>query len=303
MFGTIPNHKLLALTRKLHYSLLIELRKETAVSEATGRTRSPNYPSISLGEAIDAIRKVYAKERRGKFPRLALAAHIGYTSINGRSLAKIGAIRAYGLIDGREDALTISSLALAILEAPEGSPDNMSAYRSAFMKPALFSRIHEEYGDQHPSPQTFRWWLTQQHYIGDAADKAMQSYLDSLDLVIAKTGGYVQPVNESEPLTATVTPQNPPRAHAGGSDAPSTRVHTGGANESIAMGVQERVLQSGMLSKQASFRVLVTGTVGLAEIEKLIAKIEMDKDILAEPDITPPMPEGYSDHDSDGYDG
>jgi hypothetical protein len=260
-----------------------------AVSEATARTRSPNYPSISLGEAIDAIRKVYAKERRGKFPRLALAAHIGYTSINGRSLAKIGAIRAYGLIDGREDALTISGTALAILEAPEGSPDNMAAYRSAFMKPTLFSRIHEEYGDEHPSPQTFRWWLTQQHYIGDAADKAMQSYLDSLDLVIAKTGGYKDYVMDKEP-SANLSPHDSTHGHVAAPVGVAVEKSQAlSLKSSIVMGVQERVLQSGMLSKQASFRVLVTGPVGLAEIEKLIAKIEMDKDILAEPD---PMPAG-----------
>jgi hypothetical protein len=78
---------------------------------------------MSLGEAIDAIRNVYAKERRGRFPRLSLATHLGYSSINGRSLSKMGGLRAYGLIEGREDSLVVSSVALAIMEAPEGSPD------------------------------------------------------------------------------------------------------------------------------------------------------------------------------------
>jgi len=42
-----------------------------------------------------------------------------------------------------------------------------------------------------------------------------------------------------------------------------------------------------MLSKQSSYRVIVSGPVGVAEIERLIAKIEMDKDILAESDLQP----------------
>ena len=58
------------------------------------------------------------------------------------------------------------------------------------------------------------------------------------------------------------------------------------------MGVHERVLQSGMLSKEASYRVIVSGKVGVAEINRLLAKLEMDKDILAEPDPTPPIPPG-----------
>ena len=50
------------------------------------------------------------------------------------------------------------------------------------------------------------------------------------------------------------------------------------------MAVHERVLQSGMLSKLASYRVIVLGPVGVSEIERLIAKVEVDKDILGEPE-------------------
>jgi hypothetical protein len=44
-----------------------------------------------------------------------------------------------------------------------------------------------------------------------------------------------------------------------------------------------------MLSKTASFRLLVTGSVGAKEIDRLIAKLQLDKEILAESelDITP----------------
>lgn len=147
------------------------------------RQRSPNYPSMNLGEAVDAIKQVYAHERRAKFPRTSLANHLGYSSINGRSLAKIGTLRAYGLIEGREDSLSVSPTAIAIIEAPDGSADKIQAYRDAFLSPTIFARANEEYGETSPSPQTFRWWLTQQGYMGEAADKVMQSYLDSFELI------------------------------------------------------------------------------------------------------------------------
>ena len=38
---------------------------------------------------------------------------------------------------------------------------------------------------------------------------------------------------------------------------------------------------SGLLSKNASFRLIVSGEVGVREIERLIAKLELDKEILA----------------------
>ncbi len=39
-----------------------------------------------------------------------------------------------------------------------------------------------------------------------------------------------------------------------------------------------------MLSKDAGFRLLVTGAVGVTEIERLIRKLELDKEILADQD-------------------
>jgi hypothetical protein len=44
----------------------------------------------------------------------------------------------------------------------------------------------------------------------------------------------------------------------------------------------ERELTTGLLSKDASFRLIVTGQVGFKEIERLIKKLELDKEILAE---------------------
>jgi hypothetical protein len=44
----------------------------------------------------------------------------------------------------------------------------------------------------------------------------------------------------------------------------------------------ERELTTGLLSKDASFRLIVSGHIGVKEIERLIKKLELDKEILAE---------------------
>ena len=43
----------------------------------------------------------------------------------------------------------------------------------------------------------------------------------------------------------------------------------------------------GMLAKEASFRLIVTGNIGVKEIERLIQKLEIDKEILADLDDGP----------------
>ncbi len=44
----------------------------------------------------------------------------------------------------------------------------------------------------------------------------------------------------------------------------------------------ERELMTGLLSKDASFRLIVSGNIGEKEIDRLIAKLTIDKEILAE---------------------
>lgn len=44
----------------------------------------------------------------------------------------------------------------------------------------------------------------------------------------------------------------------------------------------ERELTTGLLSKDASFRLIVSGKVGEKEIDLLIRKLQLDKEILAE---------------------
>jgi hypothetical protein len=46
----------------------------------------------------------------------------------------------------------------------------------------------------------------------------------------------------------------------------------------------ERELTTGLLSKSCSFRLIVSGDVGVKEIERLIAKLQLDKEILADAD-------------------
>ncbi|MCL4671837.1 MAG: hypothetical protein KJZ64_02645 [Sphingomonadaceae bacterium] len=176
------------------------------------RSRSPNYPSVSLGDAIEMIRKVYQAEKRAKFPRETLASHLGYSSLNGRALSKIGAIRAYGLIDGREDALSVSRTALAILEAPKDSADYVDALHEAFNAPNLYQSILEEYGEDTPSEQTLRWWLTQQGYVGDAADKALSAFLAGQELVNSAGGRYSNArQSQDEPAHAATASAPRPR--------------------------------------------------------------------------------------------
>lgn len=264
------------------------------------KVRSPNFPVVDLPTAIEAVGKIYTKEKRGKFPKESAARHLGYTSINGRSLGMIAALRAYGLLDGRGNDLVVTPDAVALLEAPHDSHDRLEALERAISAPPMFQRIMEQYPNG-TSPQTLKWWLIQQGFTPEGAEKATSIYLTTRELVTRNQGAYelATDVERDEQMAEAI--QNDPMAQAfvraTRSQAPSQpATRHGGREEGLAMAVHERVLQSGMLSKHASYRVIVSGPVGIAEIERLIAKIEMDKDILSEPD------DDFADPATDGVD-
>jgi hypothetical protein len=50
----------------------------------------------------------------------------------------------------------------------------------------------------------------------------------------------------------------------------------------VAVMAGERELTTGLLAKDASFRLIVNGKIGVKEIERLIQKLEIDKEILAD---------------------
>lgn len=262
------------------------------------KVRSPNFPVVDLGAAIEAVGKIYARESRGKFPQLSAAAHLGYTSMNGRSLGILAALRAYGLLLGRGNDLIVTPDAIALIEAPADSPDRSAALTRAFSGPVMFNRIQEQYPEP-PSEQTLRWWLIRQGFTADGAEKAAQIFLDSRKLVTLSPGGYVaaDPAKASEEAPNAFAPTlddmiNQVMLPPGGGRPKSDPVQQSQGQQGLAMGVHERVLQSGMLSKTASYRVIVSGSVGVPEIERLLKKLEMDKEILADPDPVPPPPVG-----------
>ena len=57
----------------------------------------------------------------------------------------------------------------------------------------------------------------------------------------------------------------------------------------------ERELATGLLSKDASFRLIVSGPVGEKEIDRLIRKLVLDKEILADQEDTRGFQKTFSD--------
>ena len=247
------------------------------------KVRSPNYPSMSLGPAIEAVRAAFKKDNRNKMSREVLAKHLGYTSLNGRALTKIGAVRAYGLIDGSGDELRVSDDAVHALVAPKDSPDRTAALARMARKPSLFGEIQKHFTDSFPSLENLSHWLVTQGFTVDAAEKAAKSYLATMNLVSGIDDAYNPSddeidhedndgqINEKQGKTEFYRPHNKAKLMDG-----------------------ERELTTGLLSKEANFRLIVSGPVGVKEIDRLIQKLQLDKEILADLEGAPNLTETHA---------
>lgn len=153
------------------------------------KSRSPNYPTLDLNTALEAIRPVFKGENRNKFSRIVLAQHLGYTSLNGRALSKIGAVRAFGLIEGSGDDLRLSEDAITALMAPEQSPERVEALERSALKPTLFQELRQEFQGL-PSENNLRFWLIKRHFTPEAASKATETFLATFRLVGGSDGEY-----------------------------------------------------------------------------------------------------------------
>lgn len=178
---------------------------------ATTKARSPSYPAIGLKEAIEKAEAVYRNDYQNQVPRAVAAKHMGYQSLNGKSLGVLASLLKFGLLEGRGDNTRVSDLALKIIAHAPGDPERANAVREASARPELFAELDKRYPDGKGSDAAIRSYLLTQKFIPQAADSALRSYRETKQLVEAEGGAYVAPeATEQNEMQTQVQPQPTP---------------------------------------------------------------------------------------------
>lgn len=175
------------------------------------KARSPNYPMLDFGAALQAVRKAFEKDHRNKMSRSVLSKHLGHESLSGPALGKLGALRAYGLIDGNGDELRITDEAVNALMAPEGSSERATAITQLAMRPKLFQEIRKDFPGA-VSQDNLKFWLIKKHFVPDAAEKAAKVYLATARLAEGgsqeyDSGSKTEPESSMTPVQQQVAPK------------------------------------------------------------------------------------------------
>lgn len=264
------------------------------------KQRSPAYPYIDLELALERVAKLYEKVRDTAQPREVMASAYGKPATSSATIQTFATLSQYGLLEpvlsGGLRKLRVTALGRSITH-PNAPDDVVSGGRkTAALNPAIFKELWEVYGSTEGlHDRVVLYYLTQDRagvhgsvFTEKAAHEVLRVYRATLafaGLSDADKNGLGS-ARESEPEADT---------DAGGDFAGSVRLARedevppppsplASRKQGIEMAQNERELQSGMLSKGAAYRVIVSGQIGVREIERLIKKLEMDKEILADED-------------------
>ncbi|MEW8057697.1 MAG: hypothetical protein AB2796_20495 [Candidatus Thiodiazotropha sp.] len=147
------------------------------------RTRSPNYPSMSLPDAISLVCTAYPKAHRHKSDKAAIANLFGYTSLNGASLTVLAALSQYGLLEGKKEAMGISEDGETIAIEPPGSKPRLEAIERCANNPAVFQEMLANFSEDLPADEIVRPFLIRKGFSVSSADGPIRALRETLAFV------------------------------------------------------------------------------------------------------------------------
>lgn len=250
--------------------------------------RSPAYPSIDLKKALEKAKALYDAEGKYAVPMPSAFSAWGFGAKSSGGRETRASLRYFGIItvEGEGDAgkvkLTEKTLRI-LLDQREDTTEKNALIRELALTPAVHKQLLEQFPDGIKSDATAIHYLVFDGGFNEGAAsevvtefKATADYagLYEPDNVVDKS----DPKRDGEDTGGGVSDPPPP---------PPPNPSRDRATPQVKLMAGERELTTGMLAKEASFRLIVTGDIGVKEIERLIKKLELDKEILADTtDIT-----------------
>jgi hypothetical protein len=167
------------------------------------RIRSPNYPAISLAEALQRIEQVHARERQHPAAREVILKGMGYNGVHGTSLGALSAAIKYGLLEqkGRGEDYRVSDRAVAILH-PHNPEEKAQAIREAAHAPALFTELLDYFKGDLPSDDNLRAYLVRRGFSQTSLPSVIQAFRDTMELVSPDSNVYALSKDEQREVHA-----------------------------------------------------------------------------------------------------
>jgi hypothetical protein len=155
------------------------------------RHRSPGYPVIALGDAIEKLRLVFQQDKRAFTTPDAIISHLEYKK-GGSARRVVSALRQYGLLDEESGKYRVSELGFKVLHLSEASEERMRLLREAALNPPIILRVVDYFGGELPSDTTLKEHLIlTEKFNPDSVDSFIGVLRETLALVKLPSVEYI----------------------------------------------------------------------------------------------------------------
>lgn len=152
------------------------------------RERSPNYPHISIEQAVRKAGSIYQALGTRSSSGEEMTRAMGHS---GKHVRHLAALSAYALLQGRHQDLSLTPGAALIAELADQPrhPDRVTAIRAAAFSPEVFRGLRGRFGDGRvpPQPACYRW-LLRRGFTHQGSNRASLIYQRNLRFLDALSG-------------------------------------------------------------------------------------------------------------------
>jgi hypothetical protein len=232
------------------------------------RLRSPSYPSLTIDDAIDRAKNLYAKE--GRHPALVSTAvsHWGYKQKSSGGLKTVASLKSYGLLadegNGADRTIRLTDSGLAIVQDERAiSPGRDEFIQAAAFKPKILSDMWAKYGESLPSLDTVKHYLTvERGYNPNAFSDIIRSYKAAVSY---RTTGIAKDIDNDQ--MESIADSNVGKIeHSIPHKVAQDLIHVHTHGEEIA---------NIRVSRNCTIRLIADGEYNKKSIEALIAQLKL----------------------------
>lgn len=177
------------------------------------RLRSPNYPALSLPEAIEKVNGLYRTLHNHGAPREMIAKALGYAGLNGASATAVSALHKYGLLERDGEEIRVSERARRIL-TPLSDDERALAIREAAFMPPLFAELAEKFPGRVPNDDLLKNYLSRKGFAPGALSAVVLAYRETSEMVASQAGPYVAAETATDEAQPMPVPSPAPSASA-----------------------------------------------------------------------------------------
>lgn len=157
--------------------------------EGEKRSRSPNYPAISLPDAIERLNLLVEAIGTHAAPRELIAKGMGYASLSGASASAVSALQKFGLLDKSGGDWRVSQRGLEIVH-PNSPSERPQAIAAAAFTPPLFAELRDKFPGRVIHDDLIKNYLVRNGFSSGAISLIIPAYRQTVQFAETESEGY-----------------------------------------------------------------------------------------------------------------